>query len=332
MFNERPAALPCIACHTALTPATLDGCPRCGADNHAWQGWVSASLREHFICFFLGSPWGRLALVSLLLPLVTWGALGISLLTFEASVLSLSCLLSLTGLFLLFTQRHALSIYEMARRVSPGFGLSLLPLGGVGFLIFIAVTGILLVARGSVWMVNIAPGRLSVVILSLAFTAGALAAGLYAVCAYGRWLARAFLRPIFMDEALLLGLVLRAAKPRIQVKTGGTYEAVTTQVLSFARTHQAGLSLLVRAEAGTDEVWEGHCLKAVRHWQVLADKWGRVAQLTQEGPLEYIPDLDRAYHWPSAAQDDGEILDGELIDIEPAYHSSNRSHSSEAAR
>ena len=111
----------------------------------------------------------------------------------------------------------------------------------------------------------------------------------------GRWLSRSFPKPVFLDEARLLQLILQETRPRIQVKTGATYEAVTTQVAALSRTDQAGLNLIVRAEAGTDEVWEGHYLKSVQHWRVVSDKWGRVTQLKQQGPLEYIPDLGRVY-------------------------------------
>ncbi|UCG12283.1 MAG: hypothetical protein JSU72_17575, partial [Deltaproteobacteria bacterium] len=74
MSNGRSAALQCIACHANLTSASLDHCPRCGADNRAWYAWVSADLWEHLKRFFLRSPWGRLALVSLLLSPVSWAA------------------------------------------------------------------------------------------------------------------------------------------------------------------------------------------------------------------------------------------------------------------
>jgi hypothetical protein len=79
-----------------------------------------------------------------------------------------------------------------------------------------------------------------------------------------------------------------------------------------SRTVQAGLNLLIRAEAGTDEVWEGHYLKAVEHWRVVSDKWGRVTQLKLEGPLEYVPDPGRVYKALTQGES-VEALDGEII-------------------
>ncbi len=316
MFNERPTPLPCIACHTSLSPASLDCCPRCGADNRAWFTWLSADQRDHLKRFFLRSPWGRLALVSLLLPLI-WGALS-GLPAFETVVLFLAFLLSLTGLVFLFARRDVLSIHDMARRVSPGLHPELLSLGGTGFLVFIGVAAILVIAWGSEVLgggpsaFNTLGGG-AIVLVGLAFTTQTLGAGLYAVCAYGHWLCRAFPRPVFLDQARLLQLVLRAVVPRIQVKTGDTYEAVAAQVVALSRTNRAGLDVLIRAEAGTDEGWEGHYLKAVQHWRVVSDKWGRVTQLKPQGPLEYLPDLDRVAT-PFAPGDNGEkVLDGKII-------------------
>ena len=108
------------------------------------------------------------------------------------------------------------------------------------------------------------------------------------------------------------GSRLRAALPRIQVKRGDTYEAVTARLVSLSRTSQAGLDLLIRAEASTDEVWEGHYLKALQTWRVVSDKWGRVTQLEPQGPLEYLPDPSRAVK-PFDPDDSGQVLEGEII-------------------
>jgi hypothetical protein len=149
--------------------------------------------------------------------------------------------------------------------------------------------------------------------MGLAFTAQALAAGLYSVYAYGRWSSGAFPAPVFWDEARLLYLVERAARPRIQVKTGRyEYEAVMTRLVELSRTDQAGLSLKIRAEVATEEVFEGHLLKAVQHWRVVSDKWGHVKQLGPEGPLEYVPDRHRV-HPAANAEDVPGALEGEII-------------------
>ncbi len=317
-LDDYSSALRCIACRAALTHASLDRCSRCGADNRAWRVWAQAGWRQHFRRFFLGSPWGRLALVSLLLPPVTWLALGVGPLSFEAAALFASLMLSLGGLSFLFAGRDALRIYELARRVAPRFQIGLLPLGGAGFLVFAAVGGALGLGWGLAVLGGDPPAFIgtgrggAALVAGLAFTAQSLAAGLYAAFAYGRWLSRAFPGPVFLDQARLFQLVDRTTKPRIQVKTGGTYEAVTTQVVALSRTHGAGLDLVIRAETGTNEVLEGHALKAVQHWRVVSDKWGRVIRFEQEGPLEYLPQAKPTYPRFSSSSA-GAFLEGEII-------------------
>jgi hypothetical protein len=297
VLEPRASCLHCIVCHATLSPTTLAGCPRCGADNRAWRAWLQAGTHQHLQRVLLGSGWGRLALASLLLPPVAWATSGPSLPAVETVSLGADLALSLAGLLLLFAGRHVLWSYELTRSLTPGFRLGLLPLGGAGFLVFIGISSRLGMgwASGMVGLEAPAfsgpprPGLLALV--APAFASNTLAAGLYAIYAYGNWLARIFPRPIFVDEGRLLQLVLGAARPRLQFKSGNTYEAVTSQVVDLSRTAQAGLSLKIRAEAGTDQVWEGHALVAVQHWRVVSDKWGRVLQLAPEGPLEYVPDI-----------------------------------------
>jgi hypothetical protein len=319
LFDPSQPATRCVSCRAALANAPPERCPRCGADNRAWYTWTQAGLKEHLKRFFLRSPWGWLALVSLLLPWVSWSAFDFKQPAFAAGLLSASLLLSLAGLFLLFLGRDALRVYELAGRVSPRFRAGLLHLGAAGFLAFALVGGLL----GMAWGLGILTGARSefmqplgwkvLVAMGLAFTAQALAAGLYSVYAYGCWLSGAFPAPVFWDEARLLRLVERAARPRIPVKSGRyAYEAVVTRVVALSRTDQAALSLKIRAEVATDEVFEGHFLKAVQHWRVVSDKWGHVKQLAPEGPLEYVPDGYRVYPAPHTEDVPG-ALEGEII-------------------
>jgi hypothetical protein len=317
LFDRSHSATRCVSCRTALANAPPERCPRCGADNRAWYAWTQAGLKEHLNRFFLRSPWGWLALLSLLLPLVSWGVFDFERTAFETSVLSASLLLSLAGLILLFLRRDVLWVYELASRVSPRFRVGLLPLGGAGFLTFAVIAGML----GTAWGLAFLRAERSefmqpmswevLVAMGLAFTGQALAAGLYGVYAYGRWLSDTFPAPIFLDEGHLLRLVERSARPRIQVKSERyEYEAVMTRVVALSRTDQAGLSLKIRAEVATEEVFEGHFLKAVQHWQVVSDKWGYVKQLGPEGPLEYVADLNGTYSDP---EDMRKALEGEII-------------------
>lgn len=309
----------CISCHVVNTQPSLDSCPRCGADNRAWHAWGQAGWQSQAKRFFLRSPWGRLALVSLWLPLITWAALDAHILGFETTVLFMSMLLSLVGLAILFAKRDSLYIYELARRVSHRSWVGLLILGGAGFLGFIVMACVLGVAWGLAVLSADSPAlvgpahRVLITLVGLAFTSQALAAGLYAVYAYGHWQLRSFPRPVFLDTARLLQLVDRAITPRIQVKTGKTYEAVTAQAVAWSRTDQAGLNLKIRTEMGTGEVWEGHFLKAVQHWRVISDKWGQVTHVDREGPLEYVPDPNLGYISSRSEEMERRILEGEII-------------------
>jgi hypothetical protein len=331
LFDPGHPATRCVSCRAALANAPPERCPRCGADNRAWCAWTQAGLKEHLKRFFLRSSWGWLALVSLLLPLVSWSAFDFERPAFETGLLSASLFLSLAGLLLLFLGRDALWVYELAGRVSPRSRAGLLHLGGAGFLAFALVGSWGLGAGGWGLPVPASPRELGgavreerpgfthplrwevLAVMGLAFTAQALAAGLYSVYAYGRWSSSAFPAPVFWDEARLLRLVERAARPRIQVKSGRyEYEMVVTRVVELSRTDQAGLSLKIRAEVATEEVFEGHPLKAVQHWRVVSDQWGYVKQLGPEGPLEYVPAGYRAYPAPDAEDAPG-ALEGEII-------------------
>jgi hypothetical protein len=226
------------------------------------------------------------------------------LLTLETATLATSLLLSLSGLCLLFARRDCLWITDLAGRVSPGYRLGLLNIGGMGYLSFVGMT-MLFFAWGP-------QARGALPLLGLALTVQTLSAGLYAVYDYGRWSSHVFPKPVFQEQTRLLELAMRTVKPHIQVKSGATYEAVTTHVVTVSRTDRAGLNLVVRSEAGTDEVWEGRALKAIQHWRVMTNQWGRVTKLDQTGPLEYLPGpaLD---HVPFDTETDRQVLEGEIL-------------------
>lgn len=220
----------------------------------------------------------------------------------------LAWLISLAGLLWLFVQRHALWTNELAQRISPGFHLGLLPMGGIGFLVFTVVGSILVVMWGeAAWQGE--PLRLTLWVaasISLAFAGQTLAAGLYSVYAYGLWLAQTFPQPIFRNTRRLRQTVLRVAIPRIKAETNQG-QTVTVSLIICSRTAQAGLSLKIRAETATNKVWEERYLKAVQPWRVVSDRWGKMQLCSRDGPLEYTFDLKRPYI-------PGEpILEGELI-------------------
>ena len=189
-------------------------------------------------------------------------------------------------------------------------------MGGAGFLGFMVVGSILIlnwvpaIGRGEIKN-SIAPATWEIIGVGLAFTAQTLAAGLYSVYAYGRWLARSIPPPIFWNETRLLALVEPAIKTRLELETNWGQSTVT-KIVEVNRTTQAGLSIRLRAETATDKIFEGHFLTAVQHWRIISDRWGHIRQFDQAGPLEYIPDPERVYA-PSGSGASYRGLEGELI-------------------
>ncbi len=305
--RRSPPTPRCLACHTAFRQTLPETCPRCGADNRAWWAWQGAGWRPQLKRFFLYSPWGWLALLSLLLPLVSGGFFDFKPPLWEALILALSLLLSVGGLLFFFLERDRLWLGELVRQTAPrGNGLQgilgggLLTWGGVGFLLFVMAGGGLLAGSPGgegggliAWLALLTGG--------LAFTAQTWAAGAYTLFAYGRWCWRTFPRPIFVNEARFLALVAAEARLRIQLKLR-QYEKLTMQVASVERTRRAEITLNVQVSWSTDEVYEGHFLTAVQPWRVVSNLWGHVKQLTPVGPVTYVPDVARPYASSEASE------------------------------
>ena len=306
----------CPVCRASYPNAPPDLCPRCGADNRTWRAWRQAGWRTHLRQVLLRNPWGRPALVSLLLPVISWGVFGFQPFAGSTAILLASLLTSLAGLLLLFLRRDTLWTAELARRVSPRSRAGLLTVGGAGFLLFIVV-GILLMlewglaAGRSAYPEAMEPAGWVVGGLGITFTILSLACGLYSVYAYGRWLARSMPAPIFWDEAGLLSLVEPTVKRRLEAMTDWAESTVVT-VVEVARTDRAGLNLRLRLETATNESFEGFFLRAVQHWQAISDQWGHIRRLSKDGPLEYAPDPDRPCP-PPVAEERAKVLEGELI-------------------
>lgn len=315
MAARRSSRTPCLACHAPLVDPPPARCPRCGADNRAAFAWRRAGWRRRLPRFLLRSPWGWLALLSLLAPPVSWGALDFKLKSPETALLLGFTLAGLAGLGFIYARRDALWLAELARRAASGGRGALLPLAGAGLALFILVGGYLLLGWGRSSIQGGAPGAPPgwplATALGAAFAGQTLAAGLFSLLDYGRWLSRTFPGPVFLKEGRLLRLVAQAAEPRLRLGGGGASPAAI-RCVACRRTAQAGLRLTVRAESETDQALEGHYLRAVQHWQVVADRWGRIERLARLGPLEYRLDPGRPYH-PPAPESLPEALQGELI-------------------
>jgi hypothetical protein len=274
----------------------------------------------------LRSGWGWLSLLTLALPFVYQAVLASEAATLQRVLLFCTFGLGLAGQVILFQQRDRLWLYELTQRLiaqtEAGFAdfrLGLLEIGGLGFLLFVGVGGWLIGLLGGAIGARQAlllPAREAGVLLgviSVAFILVAWSAGLYAVYSYGQWRSRTFPAPIFLNPLELRQLVEQEALLRIHVKARRS-KALMMQVLSAMRTRQGGVKLEVRAERPTQKVDQGHFLQAVQYWQAVANCWGKISTLEQDGPEAYIVDLARPYHPPSVQpKQTPQSLEGDLI-------------------
>ena len=313
----------CVACQVAFRgPVPPQVCPRCGANNRAWQDWLKAGQREHVRRFFLGSAWGWLALLSLLLPAWAWFLFDVQPLYGHALLVTAALGLGIAGLVLIYQRREALWLRELVRQSSrasqteAGSRLGILAVGGIGFGVFSPV-GVMLAARllkvgqgGAGGLISLHWGFMLVICLAIAGLT--ISAGLYALYAYGQWRAKTFPRPIFLDRLALMKMVETEARWRIMLKLR-KQRHLMMQVLAAIGSKQGGVTLEVRAEMSTDKTTRGHFLRAVQYWQAVANRWGKIRNLEQDGPEEYILDLERPYDLadppPSILPLEGELIE-----------------------
>ncbi len=306
MVNQITRPIPCIACRVDLIDPAESVCARCGADNQTWQAWQQAGWVAQGYRFFVCSVWGWLALISLLLPPLTWGIFAFNLYSLETAMLVISLLLSITGLIYLFVRREELWLAELMGQIPPRSHWRLLQLGGVGFLGFISVTGLLTItdlSQGVGW-----PWILT---MSLVFIVQTFSAILYATYSYGQWRFRSFPKPIFVRDASLLRVVTPTLQSLIQSESGWG-DTMTIQMVEMKRTQEAGLDLKVRAEVNTDKVFNRQFLKAIQYWRVMTDPWGKIQHTNKDSPLEYIFDAEREY-MPPKPDPARPALEGEII-------------------
>jgi hypothetical protein len=279
----------CISCNTLNTAHEVCICCYCGNDNEAWFRWLKLGLWPHLDRFLLSNIWGWLALLSLLLPLISWRILHFPLSILTITVMTISLFINLLGLLLLFINRDELWIDELTRRVSTHHSLGLLQVGGAGFLIFVLtwmVIGIgwsLEVWRGESWRFN---EDWQVIWLGFAFTGETLAAGLYSLHAYGQWLLKSFPHPVFLNEASLVRLVEPLIKER--VKTKSVTDVFTLRIINSTRATDAGLNLNVRTVVKTEKSLEKFLIQETQYWRVNVDKWGDIKLCEPDGPPKYV--------------------------------------------
>ena len=316
MSTKTPPIIYCPACRGLLAQTASKRCPRCGAEVQSWQWWGQAESLAHFSRFFLRSLWGWVALFSLLLPLVSWGTFRFEVLSLDALILGAALLISSAGLYILFANRDQLWLDELTRRTVSPLQNGWWPLGGLGFLTFIGLGGVLAgmwseAARQGVRPAFTALNYWGTLLIGFAFVSQTLAAGLYSLDVYGRWRLRSFPPPIFLNETSLRQLVTVSldAQPKLKLDTDTVQ---TCQVVGVKRTRQAGLKLIIRLERNTEKVSMGSFLKGIEHWQVTADKWGYIQSIAEIDRPQYKLDPARPGPLPGL-ESPQQVLEGEII-------------------
>jgi hypothetical protein len=111
--------------------------------------------------------------------------------------------------------------------------------------------------------------------LVMVFSFFALASGLMAVYEFGVYADEHTPDPIYLDEQLMLDVVLRAVKEQI-----GDEDPLFLS--EMRRTSNAGLTLLLR-EKGSLETVGGESLLEEKNWLVEADLWARLRKVVEQG-------------------------------------------------
>jgi len=113
----------------------------------------------------------------------------------------------------------------------------------------------------------------------------ALAAGLMAVYVYGKHLDQQIPDPIYLNEELLLSVVLKSAREQLG-------SDVDPNVTEMKRNEDGGVSVSLRQEG--DLVAKGDVkVREDRTWKVVANRWGRVNGLEETG-LRVVQVLESA--------------------------------------
>jgi hypothetical protein len=283
----------CSVCREDIKPG--EKCPRCGYDN--------GQIKEinSLVVYFLGSVWGFLSLGLILLPFFALLAFNWvdSILQPIASIMvsgPISLLVTAIIAFYMYSLRNPIHHYSLTRGFKKTPGRSVALWGLIFFVIAILLVFFLafalvdkgsligpqgygetqlegLLVYGSTWHMLLKLAMTGVVLFTFVFLA--LSAGMMAAYVYGHYLESHLPNPLYMNEALLIKVVLDTVK---QQMSGGAPVSMT----GMDRLEDAGISLeLVRDEELTTQ--GGDIVQKGKTWAVKADCWGRVSSIEEKG-------------------------------------------------
>jgi hypothetical protein len=269
-------------------------CARCGQSNEAWHAWASQSGGVRFSRFFFHSlPWGWLALISFILPVLAASVVDFTPVASERIGIPLAILLIFVNFALLYALKDSLWQYDHLVRIGRSFRPSL-PLLTVITFVLALVFGLALVfmleARKATPEAGPTEGLVRVIttiLLALTFVDVTLSALFMAGHDYGNWLNREMPQPIYAQERRLLRVIEDSVRAKIQQVTGKDGPVEIT-IADLERTADAGVILLVNTETQVKPESAQEPLRQLQNWRVEADRWGQIIRMSREGTPQYI--------------------------------------------
>jgi hypothetical protein len=308
-------------------------CARCGQSNKGWHAWASQSGLVRFSRFFFHSlPWGWLALISFILPVLAAAVVDFTPVASERIGIPLSILLIFVNFALLYALKDSLWQYDHLARVGRGFKPSLTLLTVITFvlaLVFGLALVFMLEARKATPQAGPTEGLVRVIttiLLALTFVDVTLSALFMAGHDYGNWLNLEMPQPIYAQERRLLRVIEDSVRAKIQRVTGKDGPVEIT-IADLERTADAGVILMINTETQVKPNPEGEALRQLQHWRVETDRWGQIIKMSREGTPQYIaiekvPTNGKAEAEAGKKEDGGEAeaaKEGEMVPTREGY-------------
>jgi hypothetical protein len=302
-------------------------CARCGQSNERWHAWASQSGLVRFRRFFFHSlPWGWLALISFVLPVVATAVIDFTPVASERIGIPLSILLIFVNFALLYALKDSLWQYDHLARVGRGFRPSLTLLTVIAFVLALAF-GLALVfmleARKATPEAGSTEGLVRVIttiLLSMTFVNVTLSAIFMAGHDYGNWLDLEMPQPIYAQERRLLRVIEDSLGAKIQQVTGKDGPVEIT-IADLERTADAGVILMINTETEVKPDPQGEALRQLQNWRVEADRWGQIIKMNREGTPRYIA-IEKASTNGTPEADQGKAeapKEGEIVAAKESY-------------
>jgi hypothetical protein len=302
-------------------------CARCGQSNEAWHAWASQSGRVRFSRFFFHSvPWGWLALISFILPVLATSVIDFTPIASKRIGIPLAILLMFVNFALLYALKDSLWQYDHLARVGRGFRPSLALLTVIAFvlaLVFGLALVFMLEARKATPEAGSTEGLVRVIttiLLAMTFVNVTLSAIFMAGHDYGNWLNREMPQPIYAQERRLLRVIEDSVRAKIQQVTGKDGPVEIT-IADLERTADAGVILLVNTETQVKPESAQEPLRQLQNWRVEADRWGQIIKMGREGTPQYIA-IEKASTNGTAEADQGKAeaaKEGEIVAAKESY-------------